>query len=197
MKMITSSLVFAGLLSIACAKPVARSLIVHETRQSVPVGFTENGPASGSTVLTLRAALVQNNITGLESELYAVSTPSSPRYGQHLTKEEVSSYMFSCHLSLLTACYLVQVEEYVKPSSESVSLFTEWLSDNGISTTTISPAGDWLEFSVPVSQANELLDADFQVFTYESSGQQSIRTMSYSIPSNLQGHLALIHPTIS
>lgn len=93
--MVPRSLVFAGLLSFACSKPVARSLTVHETRQSVPVGFIENGPASGSTVLTLRAALVQNNITGLESELYAVSTPSSPRYGQHLTKEEVSLYMMS------------------------------------------------------------------------------------------------------
>ncbi len=87
--MVGHSLVITALLSFACGNPVVRHFIVHESRQSVPVGFIRNGPANESTVLTLRAALVQNNITGLESELYAVSTPSSPRYGQHLTKEEV------------------------------------------------------------------------------------------------------------
>lgn len=90
-----------------------------------------------------------------------------------------------------------QVEAFVKPSDESVSLVNEFLSENSISAETISPAGDWLQFSIPVSKANDLFDADFSVFTHEETGQEAVRTLSYSIPANLVGHLDLVHPTIT
>lgn len=90
-----------------------------------------------------------------------------------------------------------QVEAFVKPSDESVSLVNEFLSENNISAETISPAGDWLQFSIPVSKANDLFDADFSVFTHEETGQEAVRTLSYSIPANLVGHLDLVHPTIT
>ena len=45
--------------------------------------------------------------------------------------------------------------------------------------------------------ANALLDADFAVYTHSDTGKQVIRTMSYSIPAALQGHLDFVHPTIS
>ncbi len=72
-----------------------------------------------------------------------------------------------------------------------------WLSENSISATTISPAGDWLAFEIPVSKANELLDADFTVFQHTETGDQSIRTLSYSVPSDLTSHIELVHPTIT
>lgn len=61
----------------------------------------------------------------------------------------------------------------------------------------ISPAGDWLSISVPASTANKLFDADFDVYTHTASGKQAIRTLSYSIPTDLVGHLEFVHPTIS
>lgn len=90
-----------------------------------------------------------------------------------------------------------QVEAYVQPSAESVSLVNEWFSENGITTTPLTPTGDWLEFSIPVSKANEMLGAEFSIFTHTETGHQSTLTMSYSIPANLEGHLDLIHPTIT
>lgn len=68
---------------------------------------------------------------------------------------------------------------------------------NNISAITISPAGDWLAFSIPVSQANALFGANYSVFEHEATGNQITRTLSYSIPSELQGHLELVHPSIS
>ena len=62
---------------------------------------------------------------------------------------------------------------------------------------TISATGDWLSFEVPVSKANELFDADFAVYTHSETGKQAIRTLSYSIPADLEGHLDFVHPTIS
>lgn len=42
-----------------------------------------------------------------------------------------------------------------------------------------------------------MFDADFTVFEHEETGQQSIRTLAYSIPTDLVGHLDLVHPTIT
>lgn len=42
-----------------------------------------------------------------------------------------------------------------------------------------------------------MLDADFQVFEHSETGQHFVRTLSYSIPEELQGHLDLVHPTIT
>lgn len=85
----------------------------------------------------------------------------------------------------------------MKPTSETTSLVDEWLSGNGISSKVISPAGDWLQISLPVSKASELLDAEFGTFTNEETGEQAVRTLSYSIPASLQGHIDLVHPTVA
>ncbi|OSD03928.1 family S53 protease [Trametes coccinea BRFM310] len=150
---------------------------VHEAREDIPEGFVHSGPAPQDTVLNLRLALVQSDPAGLEKALMDVSTPSSALYGQHLSKEEV--------------------EKFVAPSPDSVAAVQAWLADNGIDAKTISPAGDWLSFAIPVSKANELLDTDFAVFTHEETGKTSIRTLAYSIPADLKGHVDLVHPTIT
>lgn len=85
----------------------------------------------------------------------------------------------------------------MKPAAESTSLVNEWLTANGLTSTTISPAGDWLAVSMTVSKASSLFDAEFSVFTHQQTGQQSVRTLAYSIPSALSGHLDFVHPTIT
>ena len=52
-----------------------------------------------------------------------------------------------------------------------------------------------LGFSIPVSKANELFAADFSVFTHQATGEQAIRTLSFSIPSALTSHVEFVHPT--
>ena len=72
-----------------------------------------------------------------------------------------------------------------------------WLAENGLDANVVSPGGDWLAIQLPVSKANEMLDADFSVFTHDESGARSIRALQYSIPEDLVGHLQLVHPTIT
>ncbi|OSC98853.1 family S53 protease [Trametes coccinea BRFM310] len=163
--------------ALAYGKPMARSMQVHDSRQTVPPSFQLVGPAPPDTMLNLRLALVRGNMSGLETVLMDVSTPSSPLYGQHLTKEEVEAFM--------------------APKPESVAAVNAWLKENNIAAKQRTPAGDWLGFSLPVSQASELLNAEFSVFNHTATGTTSIRTLAYSIPSDLQGHIDLIHPTTS
>ncbi|EJD00679.1 family S53 protease [Fomitiporia mediterranea MF3/22] len=170
-------LVFASFVAAVSASPLFSSFVLHEQRTDIPDGFVKVGSAPADQVLNLRLALVNNYMNGLEEKLYAVSTPGSALYGQHLSKEEV--------------------EEFVKPSQDSINIVNQFLLTHGITATVASPASDWLTFSVPVSKANNMFQADFSVFQHEETGKQSIRTLAYSIPTELQGHLNLVHPTIT
>ncbi|TFY63839.1 hypothetical protein EVG20_g6158 [Dentipellis fragilis] len=148
---------------------------VHERREEVPSGFVQNGPAPADQVLKLRISLVQNNSAGLEDALYAASASGSGQYGQNLSKDQVNTF--------------------VAPSPDTVSAVNAWLSSHNLTSTTISPAGDWLRVQTTVEQANNLLDANYTTFTHQKTGKKTIRTHSYSIPASLHGHVNLVYPT--
>ena len=71
-----------------------------------------SGPAPAQHTLTLHLGLAQSNFKGLEDALYAVSTPSSPRYGQHLSKEEA--------------------EAFIAPTPKTVAAVNRWLAAHGL-----------------------------------------------------------------
>lgn len=91
--MVLTYLFLTSLFMFTCAGPVPRGMTVHEQRMGVPAGFVRSGLTASNVNVTLRIALKQNNISGLEAALYDVSTPSSNNYGQHLSKEEVCSFL--------------------------------------------------------------------------------------------------------
>lgn len=90
-----------------------------------------------------------------------------------------------------------QVGAFVAPKLETLTAVNEWLADNGLDTTVLSPYGDWIGFKTTVSHANVLFDADFSTFVHDGSGRSAIRTLAYSIPASLKDHLHLVHPTIT
>ncbi|TFY65280.1 hypothetical protein EVJ58_g2064 [Rhodofomes roseus] len=176
--MLSLSLLLGLLLpALSSGNPARRSMQVQESRPSPPSGYTLTGPANPDTVLTFRLALTQSDYDGLIDALYDVSMPSSANYGEWLSKEGVQTYM--------------------APTIESISAVNAWLSENGLQSKVISAAGDWLSVPMPVSTANDLLGADFSIFTHSASGKQAVRTLAYSIPTDLTDHLALVHPTVS
>jgi tripeptidyl-peptidase I len=70
-----------------------------------------------------------------------------------------------------------------------------WAKANNVSTNTISPNEEWISFSVPISKANQLFDAQYSTFTHVESGKQIIRTLSFSLPSELLEHVTTALPT--
>ncbi|KAJ6567945.1 family S53 protease [Mycena vulgaris] len=176
--MVLAASVFASLFLLAAAKPMGRrAMAVHESRAAPARGFVKSGVAPATQELVLRIALKPNNIAGLETALYEVSDPASALYGQHLTQNEVAAF--------------------VRPSHETASVVGEWLSENGLTAKPITPAGDIVQITLPVAQANELLSTDFAVFTHVESGVESIRTLEYSVPAALAEHIDFFHPTTS
>lgn len=170
-------MVFLPLLSLVLAAPSFISKVVHDSRSAAPEGYVSNGPASGEQTIELRMALTSSNMTGLVSELYAVSDPASTRYGQHLSKEAV--------------------EAFVQPTEETTSLVNGWLAANGLESKKVSDAGEWIGLTLSISDANKLLDTHYETFTHTESSSTSFHTLSYSVPSVLAQHIEAIHPTTS
>ncbi|KAJ7806086.1 Pro-kumamolisin, activation domain-containing protein [Mycena olivaceomarginata] len=152
--MVLTASCFASLLLLATAK----AMVVHESRAAPAEGFVQSAATPAKQEITLHIALKQNNIAGLETELYKVSDSASEFYGQHLTLEEVV--------------------EFVKPTDETLAAVSSWLSENDIDAKPVTPSGDMLEIKIPVSEANDLLSAQF----------------SFSLPALTQ-HVEFFHPT--
>lgn len=75
--------------TLVLGKPTPRSFAVHERRDAPPIGFTLSGAANTDQTLSLRIGLTQGNLAGLYDALNEVSDPTSEKYGQHLSKDEV------------------------------------------------------------------------------------------------------------
>lgn len=170
----TVALVFAR---DAAAAATDRRMRVHEQRAHAPPGFTAVRKADGHTPLTLRLALKQLDTPGLIDTLYRVSDPSSADYGKHLSKKEAEAFM--------------------APSPDTLTAVNAWLADHGVHSKRASPAGDWIQFTVPVSKANQLFDADFTVFQHTKTQSQRIRTLQYSLPDALSSKINVLFPGIS
>lgn len=167
---------FVASASFVLASPAGR-WTVHDSRIAAPESFIQSGAAPSDKVIKLRLNLAGNNIDGLEEHLNTVSDPNSATFRQWLTKE--------------------QVEAYTTPSGETSAAVSAWLASHGISAENITPAGDWISVSVPVSKANELLNTQYSVYTHKASGKQAIRTLEYSLPQSVAQHIKAIHPTTS
>jgi tripeptidyl-peptidase-1 len=101
---------------------------------------------------------------------------SRNRYGAHLNKE--------------------QVEELVAPHQESSELVESWLADYGVDSSKIShSSGPWMNIRVPVSTAERMLGATYNVYYSPVSGKTVVRTLRYSLPNVLYDHVDLVTPT--
>ncbi|KAJ7160487.1 family S53 protease-like protein [Mycena filopes] len=163
---------FAFLSIVAAA---SGRMVVQQSRPAPPPGFVSRGAAPATETLNLRLALTSNNIAGLQQKLAAVSTPGSSDFRKWLSKDDVKSY--------------------VQPSAETVTVFNTWASANGITPGETSPNGDWVSINVPVSKADSLFAAKFEIFTHPDITSNLVRTLSVSLPSELVGHVDVIHPS--
>lgn len=150
---------------------VASAKVFHSL-PNVPQGWSLARSASPSDTISLKIALHQRNGDDLERVVMEVSTPGHPNYGMHLTRDELRSY--------------------TAPSEDAVESVTAWLRDHGVES---SANNDWVSFTTTVDRANALLDTRFDWYQYEDSNTPVLRTLAYSVPDSLAGHVDLVQPT--
>ncbi|KAI4525603.1 subtilisin-like protein [Schizophyllum commune Loenen D] len=178
MRLSLSAAVVAALVLSVLATPTPRgALRLFEKRDELPSDFVSNGAAAPDTKLDMRIALKMADRDGLEAALFDVSTPSSDNYGKHLSQD--------------------QVKAYAAPSAETVSTISEWLKSEGIDFDVNGEYGDWVSFSIPVSQANDLFGASYENFVHVPSDTTQVRTLAFSLPEALHDVVDAVYPTTS
>ncbi|KAK6966626.1 family S53 protease-like protein [Favolaschia claudopus] len=167
-------MLLSSILSLAAAAHAGK-LVLHEITAKVPSGFISHGPPDDAHLITLRFGLASNNIAGLHEKLLSISTPGSADFRKWMTQDEVKTF--------------------VSPSSEAVDAFNAFASVNSMKTSVISPHGDWISATLPISQANTLFGAKYTNFTHPDLAKPLLRTLSVSLPAELAAHVQVIHPS--
>ncbi|KAL4961557.1 S53 family peptidase [Aspergillus stella-maris] len=149
-----------------------------ERLNGVPDGWRYDSTPSPNQPLRLRIAMHQHNVAGFEQALLDMSTPGHQNYGQHFGSYE-------------------QMKELLMPTEQASSTVRSWLSGNKVQ---YEQDADWINFRTTVGEANDLLDADFLWYVPlndngEDEGSRVLRTLEYSVPENVKGHINMIQPT--
>ncbi|KAH8993819.1 subtilisin-like protein [Lactarius hatsudake] len=148
------------------------------TWNSVPENWKNLGHPPADTTIDLHIALKAKHENALIDALIEVSSPGHPRQGAHLSREEVA--------------------ELVAPPSDVLELANAWLEHYRVHPSSISTkhGGSWLTLTgVPVSRANELLRASYQLYQHIGTNDTVLRTLSYGLPAALAEHVQNIAPT--
>jgi tripeptidyl-peptidase-1 len=144
----------------------------------VPRGWEFVRSAPADHTLDMRVGLKQARFDELVESLFEVSDPSHEKYGAHLSKD--------------------QVEELVAPHPESSQLVEAWLAHHVIDPSEAihrSNAGEWITLRIPVSTAERMLGAKYNVYRKTASSEYVVRTLGYSLPRVLHDHVDLVTPT--
>jgi hypothetical protein len=86
-----AALMCAAVAAAACNAAAAAADARDVPVNTVPEGWIISGRAGPATELEMVVVVKRENLALLESELYAVSDPKSPRYGRHLSQRQVSA----------------------------------------------------------------------------------------------------------
>ena len=123
-------------------------------------------------------AVQQRNMDKLELALHDVSDPKSPNYGQHWSGEQVGAMTTNPQARDATVSYL-----------ESI----------GATITTETRYGEYITATAPISTWDKALNTRFFKFHQQQLNgdiKESIRAEAYSIPVELDVHVAFVLNTI-
>jgi tripeptidyl-peptidase I len=91
-----------------------------------------------------------------------------------------------------------EVDALVAPHPDSTYLVESWLAHHEVDSSSAiqkSGGGEWLTLRIPVAKAEEMLGAHYSVYHNPSTSDTIVRTLGYSLPRVLHGHVDLVTPT--
>ncbi|KAI3109328.1 hypothetical protein CBS147333_5650 [Penicillium roqueforti] len=163
--------------ALSGAVPAPVKHVLHEKR-SEHLDWVKGERIKRDSVLPVRIGLTQNNLEKGDEYLMAVSDPSSPKYGQYWTAEEVHG-LFA-------------------PSKDSVESVRHWLEASGIHESRIvhSDNKGWLAFDAYAHEVEDLFKAEFYEHEHASSSSIKIGCEEYHVPEHIQAHIDYITPGV-
>ena len=123
-------------------------------------------------------AVQQKNMDELTNILYDISDPDSLNYGQHWSKDEVTAFT---------------------SNPEGRDAVVSYLNSNGASVVSETRAGEYISARAPIKVWETMFDTEFFAFRMthsDASVENLIRAEHYSVPRELDEHLAGVFNTI-
>ncbi|KAL4921804.1 peptidase S8/S53 domain-containing protein [Aspergillus aurantiobrunneus] len=151
------------------------SYVAVEQFQKAPDGWLKGPPAPPSTPMRFHIALRQERAGEFKQMVLDMSTPGHRNYGQHMKRDDV--------------------RDFVRPSNQTMEQVLSWLGSEGVPAESIKGHGNWIEVTMPVSQAESLMKAKFHRYTNRKTHKHAIRTLGYSVPRVILPYIQLIQPT--
>ncbi|ESK88090.1 tripeptidyl peptidase a [Moniliophthora roreri MCA 2997] len=164
-------------LALSQAKPHVKrwdDFVEKHSWASTPKGWEFHSLPRPDSLIDLKLGLKSARIDELATHLMQTSDPAHPRYGQHLSKEEV--------------------EALVAPHADSTAAVEEWLEFYSAKGET-STSGEWITIRLPVADAERMLNAKYGLYHHDKSKDTVLRTLSYSLPRELMAHVDVVSPT--
>lgn len=88
------------------------------------------------------------------------------------------------------------IDAIIAPRDESGDMVMSWLESAGLrSHASYSPRGDSIIIEASVSQVERLLDAKYEPYVNTESHDSVLRTLEFSLPAVLKGHVDMVQPT--
>lgn len=155
---------------------VPETHVVHERRHVAHPRI--NKRMAPNAVLPMRIGLRQDDsaLQSAEEWLMEVSHPSSPKYGQHWSSDEVIAAF--------------------RPSDESVDTVANWLIESGISRERLTHSGNkaWLAFDATVEEAEKLLHTEYFHDGIDGDRGALVGCNQYHLPKHIQAHVDYVTP---
>lgn len=135
---------------------------------------------SSNAILPMRVGLKQHAgaLQSAEDWLMEVAHPSSPKYGQHWTSEDVI--------------------EAFRPADDSVDAVLAWLVESGIPKDRITHSDNkaWLAFDVTVEEAETLLHTEYFHEDIVDDRGSMVGCNEYHLPKHIQEHVDYVTPGV-
>ncbi|CAK7211597.1 hypothetical protein SCUCBS95973_001169 [Sporothrix curviconia] len=128
--------------------------------------------------LPMRIGLKQRNVDDGHARLMAITDPSSPDYGKHMSSQEVV--------------------DFFAPDRSSVEVVVGWLMTAGIHIDRVSQSANrqWIQFDATVAEAEELLMTEYHIYEHIETGTSDIAADDYHVPHHVREHIDYVTPGI-
>ncbi|CAJ2505988.1 Uu.00g001180.m01.CDS01 [Anthostomella pinea] len=165
-----------ALASGVLALPSAVPMTLFESVRSAPSAWSQVGTAPKDEVFELRIYLAKQNVAEFQELALNIATPGHEQYGKHLS--------------------LTQIDAIVAPKAESKDLVFQWLGNHSLADgATVNARGNVVLVNVTISQAEQLLAAEYNSYTNAETQETRSRALEVNIPVALDGHISMMQPT--
>lgn len=137
--------------------------------------WARSGYADGSQLHTVMFAIKQNNLDVLEKIFWEVSDPKHPKWGKHLTRQQVADITAHQNSTAIVSQYLNQQQVEMK----------------------VSPYGEFITAKAPIGVWERLFATTFYEFKHVEGIEKPVaRSLHYSLDSEIAAHVSTVFNTI-